>query len=118
MSDRHDERLSAHGWREWRTPGWESHDRTWLKQVPTATPCQLNKDQPGIQAMLKQWDHPKHFPQANHVGYELSIAGDCVDGRGIRLTTSIGDDELPGVLESQVEKLRRLWESANKQPSE
>jgi hypothetical protein len=111
---RHDEYLAAHGWREGHRHNFDSHDRVWYKRVPSPTSCQLNQDKPGVQVSLKQWDHGKHYPVAKgHVGYQLELQGECLCGRDIHLQTSIGDDELPEVLESQVERLRTLWEAAN-----
>jgi len=112
-SNRHDDYLAANGWREWTTHASESHDRTWYKRIATPTQCKLNADKPGMQVCLKQWDFTKYRASSGHVSYRLEIAGECQDDRSITVSTGIGDDELTAVLDSQIEKLRRVWESAN-----
>lgn len=112
----HDQWLADQGWRLWPKQDFERFDRQWFIRVPTTTRCQMNKDKPGIQLQLKQWDH---FPWGgDSIGYEIELHGGCVDLWSVRIAAlGIGHEELRTVVGDHINRLLAAWEAINARPA-
>lgn len=109
----HDEWLAENGWREWLVSDWESFDRRWYKRVPTPTPCQLNRDKPGMQLSLKQWNFTR-YANAEHIGWQIGLAGETVTEDFVHIQFgNLTNGNMRSELDRLAKRLVDLWETAN-----
>lgn len=106
--------MKDNGWTEDRAGSVTSSAViAWYKTYETKTRCHCNKDQLGIQILVKGYDTAA-LKWVHNFEFEISIAGEPKDEVWINFKCySLRDDELFEKLDQQVAKLLCAWEAIN-----
>lgn len=108
--------LEKRGWKSKFCPTWKyetcpGYPEYWTKQYPNTPSCGDNPKEPGVSIQIA---HSKFsLAGLNYDGYEIEICAKKPDGMWCRLISCGIGEELPSVLDSQIEQLLTAWKALN-----